>query len=235
MRVTPRGRAPAGARCRAPGRWPRRRRRPPPPAARRAWRPRRWSASGAGSGASTLSARKPMTALVGAGHADVGDEGGAAGQDALVGGRHVGVGADDRRDPPVEVDAERLLLAGRLGVEVDEHDRAFAGELAEQLGRRARNGQSTLLHEDLALEVDHRHRRCPPRSRRRGRRARGCRPGSWPGAAAAARARGGRRPPSCPRCGCRRSCSRSGSSSSSSSTSGVTPKPPAAFSTLTIT
>ena len=40
-----------------------------------------------------------------AGHADVGDVGGAAGQHARVGGRHVRVGADDRAHAAVEIPA----------------------------------------------------------------------------------------------------------------------------------
>ncbi len=63
----------------------------------------------------------PEDALPRAGHADVGDEGGAFGEDAAVGGRHVGVGAEHRGDAAVEVPAHRHLLAGHLGVEVDDH------------------------------------------------------------------------------------------------------------------
>ena len=60
--------------------------------------------------------------IVRPGHADVGQVGGALRQDALVGGLHVRVRADDRRDLAVEVPAHRDLLRGRLGVEVDEDD-----------------------------------------------------------------------------------------------------------------
>ena len=142
--------------------------------------------------------------LVGPGHADVAEEGGALRQHALVGGRHVGVGADHRADPAVEIEAQRLLLAGRLGVEVDE-DHLHLRRQRRSSRSAARKGESSGLHEHLPLEVDHRHRHAGRASRRRERRARGCRPGSWPGAGcAASRVEQGRRPPSCPRCGCRR-------------------------------
>ena len=48
-----------------------------------------------------------------------------------IGRRHVGVGAEHRRHPAVEVPAHRHLLARHLGVEVDDHD---LGALAPQLG-----------------------------------------------------------------------------------------------------
>jgi len=47
--------------------------------------------------------------------------GGAAGEDATVGGGDVGVGAEDGRDATVEVPAHRHLLARDFGVEVDDH------------------------------------------------------------------------------------------------------------------
>ena len=65
-------------------------------------------------------------------HADVADERGAAGQDPGVGGRDVRVGAEHRGDAPVEVPAHRDLLAGHLGVEVDDDD---LGALALELGQ----------------------------------------------------------------------------------------------------
>ena len=70
-----------------------------------------------------------------AGHADVGDVGGAAGQHARVGRRDVGVRADDRGDAAVEVPAHRDLLARRLGMEVDEHVVGLAAQLLEDLRR----------------------------------------------------------------------------------------------------
>ena len=84
-----------------------------------------------------------------AGHADVADEGGAAGQDPRVGGRDVGVGAEHGGHAAVEVPAHRDLLARHLGVEVDDHDLGAAplelGELGVGGGERgASDGQLQL-------------------------------------------------------------------------------------------
>ena len=46
--------------------------------------------------------------------------GGAAGQDPVIGGRHMGVGAHHQAGPAVEMMAHGLLLAGRLRVHVDD-------------------------------------------------------------------------------------------------------------------
>src|SRR3989344_6923641 len=59
--------------------------------------------------------------VVTAGHADIGDVAGALGQDALVGGRHVRVGANDGAYTSVEVPAHAHLLARDLGVQIHEH------------------------------------------------------------------------------------------------------------------
>jgi hypothetical protein len=88
-----------------------------------------------------------------AGHADVGDVGGAARQDPRVGGRHVCVGADDGGHPAVEQPAERDLLGGGLGVHVHEHVIDLWAQLAEgglDLGERAAAG----LQIEVAAEVD---------------------------------------------------------------------------------
>ena len=69
-------------------------------------------------------------------HADVGDEGRAVRQHAIVGGRRMRVRADDRGRAPVDEIAQRLLLARRLGVEVDEDG---VGALLETAGRRAQH------------------------------------------------------------------------------------------------
>ena len=53
-------------------------------------------------------------------HPRVGDVPGPLRQQLGVGGLHVRVRPRDRRDPSVEVEAQRALLGGRLGVEVDE-------------------------------------------------------------------------------------------------------------------
>jgi len=87
-----------------------------------------------------------------AGHADVGDVGGPAGQHARVGGRDVGVRADDGAHAAVEVPAERDLLARRLGVEVDEHVVDATVELVEgavDLGER----RPARAQEHVAREV----------------------------------------------------------------------------------
>src|SRR3984957_3070895 len=88
-------------------------------------------------------------------HADVGDKGGAARQDALVGGRGMRVGADHEADAAVEEMSHRLLLARRLGMHVD-HDRVDAalertgGELAVE----RREGIIEGVHEYAAHGVD---------------------------------------------------------------------------------
>ena len=93
--------------------------------------------------------------IVVAAHAGVGEIGGAAGQDAVVGGRHVGVGADDEARPAVEMVAERLLLARRLRVDVD-HD--GVGDLAQRAGLElpVGGGEGIVegVHEDAADQVD---------------------------------------------------------------------------------
>ena len=66
-----------------------------------------------------------------AGHADVGLIGGAVLEDLLVGGGDVGVRAQHGRDAAVEVAAEELLVAGRLGVDVDQDHPRLAADLAE--------------------------------------------------------------------------------------------------------
>ena len=76
----------------------------------------------------------------------------------------MGVRADDQRDAAVEVMAERLLLARRLGVEVDDDG---VGLLAERTGgelavdRRERIVER--IHEDAAHGVDDEHARAVPR------------------------------------------------------------------------
>ena len=69
--------------------------------------------------------------VVRAGHADVGLIGGAVLEDLLVGGGDVGVRAEHGRDPAVEVAAQELLVAGRLGVDVDDDDPGVAADPLE--------------------------------------------------------------------------------------------------------
>ena len=89
--------------------------------------------------------------IVGAGHADVGLEGGALGEDAVVGGGDVGVGAEDGGDAAIEIPAEGLLFARGLGVEIDEDD--LGGDFGEELVGFA-EGVVAGGHEDAALEVE---------------------------------------------------------------------------------
>ena len=78
-------------------------------------------------------------AVVVAAHAGIGLVGGAAGQDGVVGGGHVGVGADDEADAAVEAVRVGELLAGGLGVEVGDDGLDAGAELVagQQLGGAA--------------------------------------------------------------------------------------------------
>ena len=102
----------------------------------------------------------PITEFGVAGHADVGDEAGAARKDARVGGLDMGVGADDEADAAVDEMAERLFLARRLGMEID--DRCVAA------GAKRAGGEFPLdalewvverVHEHAAHQVDDQHLR----------------------------------------------------------------------------
>lgn len=89
--------------------------------------------------------------VVRAGHADVGNVGGSSGQHAGVGGGDVGVGSEDGGDAPVEIPAEGALLAGGLGVDVEQDD--LRGQLADQLVGLA-EGVVAGGHEDASLKVE---------------------------------------------------------------------------------
>ena len=88
------------------------------------------------------------------GHADIGDVGGALGQDAFIGGGDVRVRANDGGDAPVEVIAHRYLFAGRLGVHIHQDERDVRGQFAELAIRFAERvidgGQK-----DAALQIEH--------------------------------------------------------------------------------
>ena len=91
-------------------------------------------------------------------------------QHPAVGGRHVGVGAEDRGDAAVEVPAHRHLLAGHLGVEVDDDASA---SIRSRIPSTVSKGERATLQADRAAEVDH----ADPHARRprpRCGRARGC-------------------------------------------------------------
>ncbi len=79
-------------------------------------------------------------ALEGTGHADVALEGRAAGKDLFVGGRHVRVGAQHGGDASVEVASHELLLAGRLGVEVEHADDGTGRASPAEPGRHGSKG-----------------------------------------------------------------------------------------------
>src|SRR5450631_1710125 len=64
----------------------------------------------------------PDAAVPGPHHPDVGDVGGATGQDPGVGGRNVRVGPDHGAGPAVQVPTHGRLLRGRLGVHVAKDD-----------------------------------------------------------------------------------------------------------------
>ena len=70
-------------------------------------------------------------AVIRASHADIGDVGGTVGQHALIGGRNVGVRADDRGDAAIEIPAQRDLLRRRFGMDIDEDH--FRFDLFQQL------------------------------------------------------------------------------------------------------
>ena len=86
--------------------------------------------------------------IVVAGHADVGDEAGAARRGCGVGARHMGVGADDKARPAVDEMAERLFLARRLGVEVDDRSRRSlspSGQAASSRSSAAKGSSSASM------------------------------------------------------------------------------------------
>jgi hypothetical protein len=94
--------------------------------------------------------------IVVAGHADVGDVGGAAGKDLRIGRRHVGMGSGGQRGAAVGEVRERHLLAGRLGVQVD-HDRLHvaAEPMPRELGLERAEGIVVSAHEQAAHDLDH--------------------------------------------------------------------------------
>src|SRR2546423_11017854 len=65
------------------------------------------------------------------GHAYIGDEGGAAGEDVLVGSGHVGVRADDNGHAAVQIPAHSELFAGGLRVHVHQDEGDVLGNLGE--------------------------------------------------------------------------------------------------------
>lgn len=76
--------------------------------------------------------------------------GGAVGEDALIGGGDVSVGADDGCDAAIEIPAESYFFAGGFAVEIQENN--FCGDLAEEFVGFA-EGIVATGHKDAALEV----------------------------------------------------------------------------------
>ena len=98
--------------------------------------------------------------VVVAGHADVGHERGTARQHAMVGGRHVRVGAHHQARTAIAKMPHRLLLARRLAMDVD-HDRV-GGAFQRTGGKLAvdrREGIVERVHEHAAHRVDDQHAR----------------------------------------------------------------------------
>src|SRR6266404_581166 len=90
-------------------------------------------------------------AVVGAGHANVGDVGRAFGQNALVGRGDVRVGAEDGGDAAVEIPADGDFFRRGLGVHI-END-YLGGEFVQNFVGLA-EGVVVAGHEDAALQVD---------------------------------------------------------------------------------
>ena len=100
--------------------------------------------------------------VVGPGHARVGQIRRAPGQDAFVGGLHVGVGADHGGGQTVQMPGQGHLLGRGLGVEVDENDRGLTLE-AFHLGASCVKRAVDIEQGGAALEIDDPHRNARPR------------------------------------------------------------------------
>jgi hypothetical protein len=98
----------------------------------------------------------PEDALVGAGHPDVALEGRAPRKDLLVGRGHVGVGPQHGSDPAVEVSPHDLLVAGGLGVEIQEDQLDVFRHLGQDPVRRPERAVHR-RHEDPSQQAEHAH------------------------------------------------------------------------------
>ena len=82
------------------------------------------------------------------------------GKHAQIGGRRVGVGADHEARAAIAEKAERLLLAGRLGMDVDDDG---VGGLAQRARHQLAVGGGERIveriHENAAHGIDHQHAR----------------------------------------------------------------------------
>ena len=106
----------------------------------------------------TVAGSKPMTLSDGPGHAQVADVGRAARQDPLVGGRHVGVGADDGADAPVEMDPE--ARSSRSSARSGSRPGGPAGSSSAPSSSSVSSDRERVLdglHVGPALGVDDRH------------------------------------------------------------------------------
>src|SRR5579862_1790513 len=91
-------------------------------------------------------------AVVGTGHADIGDVGRSFGENAFVGGGDVSVGADHGGDAAIEIPTHGNLFGSGFGVEI--HENYFGVDLLQKLVGGAK-GIVVRGHEDAALQVDH--------------------------------------------------------------------------------
>lgn len=94
--------------------------------------------------------------VIGAAHAEVGDEGGAAGavfggEDAEVGSGGVGVCAVADGDASVDVPAHGDFFAGDFGVEVEDFDFDIGGDLGEE----GVDGAPGVVHLGVHVEASH--------------------------------------------------------------------------------
>ncbi|MHC2275865.1 hypothetical protein ACVME8_002476 [Bradyrhizobium diazoefficiens] len=93
--------------------------------------------------------------IVVAGHAGIRHVGGAAREDLVIGGRHMGVGADDEAGAAVAEEADALLLAARLAMEIDDDRiRCNAERTGAELALQRRKGIVERGHEDAAQSID---------------------------------------------------------------------------------
>ena len=82
---------------------------------------------------------------MGTGHSGIGDVGRPPGGDVVVNGLDMGMGPDHRRDLPVEIHSQGLLLRGGLGMEVND----------DQLGVFAQGGDLAFTYLERTVDVLH--------------------------------------------------------------------------------
>jgi hypothetical protein len=89
-----------------------------------------------------------------AAHAGVAEKRGAAGEDLLVGGLRMGVGAADGGNLAIEKAAHGDFLTGRLGVDIDEDELRFFAHADDFLLDGEEGIFEQRLHEGAALNAD---------------------------------------------------------------------------------